>query len=649
MKFFKRTNRSKLFVLDEDGIGITLHRDGGGTNAEEAFEEYSREGVVHGRRFLGLTLPRTRFTFALFLLFSVCFLFFGRAAQLQIMEGEHYQALAEGNRIRIATIIPPRGLVFDKNGEQLVGNGPSFVLTMTIADIPDDAEERNRVITRIAELIGWQRTDIDLLITDFSDSPTDPVVLKKGIPYESALSIAIQTADLPGFELETSTIREYAIGASSLSHILGYVGKITQEEYAIWKEKGYRRVDEIGKVGIERGLEELLRGIPGRRVTEVDALGNELSILSEQSPIPGANITLSIDAEMQEYIQKRLQALFERIGASRGSVVVVDTKSGGIRAMVGLPSYESNSFAAGIDTESYQRLIEDEDRPLFPRAYAGEFPSGSTFKPFVGYAALREGIITERTSFLSTGGIGVGPWFFPDWRYGGHGYTDIRKAIAESVNTFFYIIGGGYKDVTGLGVDRLTAYASLFGFGAPTGIPLPGEADGFLPSRSWKQEAKNERWYVGDTYNLSIGQGDLLVTPLQLALATGMIANGGDYLAPRLIEAVDGGPPVDLSDAKRDAAEQFDPYAIQVIREGMRMTVTKGSARSLSTIEMDIAGKTGTAQNIGDRPTHAWFTGFAPYKDPEIAIVVLIEEGGEGSSVAVPLAREIFEWWQFQR
>jgi penicillin-binding protein 2 len=455
----------------------------------------------------------------------------------------------------------------------------------------------------------------------------------------------VQIAALPGFSLSTFEQRIYDPSASSLSHLLGYVGGISAAELAEPALADYRLVDQVGKAGLERGAESLLRGQNGKVQIEVDALGQELAIVNRTEPTPGANLTLSIDLGLQQFIQRRLEEVLRANQRSRAAVVAIDPRTGGVRALVSLPAYDSNQFATGIDAAAYAKLIADPDKPLFDRAIAGQFPAGSTFKPFVAYAALKEGVVTETTAFLSVGGIRVGPWFFPDWRAGGHGLTDVRKALADSVNTYFYIVGGGYEQTTGLGVERITAYARKFGFGETTGLPLPGEASGFLPSKQWKEETKGERWYVGDTYNLSIGQGDLLVTPIQMAAAAAALANGGTKVTPRLIEAVDGSAATDILETTAET-ESLDPYVVQVVREGMRQAVTRGSARLLSGLGFPVAGKTGTAQNIGDRPTHAWFIGFAPYQNPTLAVAILIEEGGEGSSVAVPLAYDIFNWWQ---
>ena len=564
-----------------------------------------------------------------------------RAAQLQLLRGADYRTQAEGNRVRTRTVIPTRGLILDRFGSVLAQNTPMFVLTMTIADIPKAVDERDRILNRVADLSGLQRTDLDLLISTHAKTPLDPIHVKKELPYETAMRLAIETQHLPGFQLDTSTLRSYPASSQSLSHVLGYVGTVSAEDLLARKDEGYRPVDTLGKTGLEKSVERTLRGTPGTTVVEVDAQGKELTVLRKQAAEHGANVTLTLDLPLQQFVEGRLIASLRAAGAKRGSVVALDPRDGSVRALVSLPAYDNNAFTRGIDASLYERLTSDPDHPLFPRAIAGEFPSGSTFKPFVAYAGLKEGIIAEHTTFLSTGGLSVGPWFFPDWKAGGHGPTDVRAAIANSVNTFFYILGGGYNDRTGLGVERMTAIAREFGFGAPTGIDLPGEADGFLPSKEWKEETKGERWYVGDTYHLAIGQGDLLATPLQMAAATAVIANEGVVVRPHLVQAVDAVPTTNES----IAPGVFSEDALTIVRQGMRQTVTRGSARTLSTLPQSVAGKTGTAQTPGDRPTHAWFIGFGPYQDPNLAIVVLLEEAGEGSSVAVPLANEIFYWW----
>jgi penicillin-binding protein 2 len=294
--------------------------------------------------------------------------------------------------------------------------------------------------------------------------------------------------------------------------------------------------------------------------------------------------------------------------------------------------------------------LENPDQPLFNRAISGEYPSGSTIKPVVAAAALQEGLITAGTSFVSSGGIRINEWFFPDWKAGGHGITDVRKAIAQSVNTFFYIIGGGYGDFTGLGPKKLKEYMEKFGLNNKTGIDLPGERVGFVPDPEWKWATKNEQWYIGDTYHVSIGQGDLLVTPLQVANYIAAVANGGTLYRPHLAKKIVDPAVQKDSDILPEVLDSnfVDPKNIQIVREGMRQTVVSGSARSLSNLPIAVAGKTGTAQWGTDKANHAWFTSFAPYENPEISVTILIEEGIEGSTVAVPIARDFYQWWATQ-
>jgi penicillin-binding protein 2 len=324
---------------------------------------------------------------------------------------------------------------------------------------------------------------------------------------------------------------------------------------------------------------------------------------------------------------------------TRGALVALDPHDGAVLAAASLPAYDNNIFSGGVSSTVYQTLVQNPDQPLFPRAWAGTYPSGSTVKVVIAAAALAEKLITPHTSFLSTGGIRVGAWFFPDWSASGHGVTDVRRAIAWSVNTFFYTVGGGHGSFSGLGVERLSAWMRKFGLGQKTGVDLPAEAEGFVPSPEWKEKTKGERWFVGDTYNLSIGQGDLLVTPLQVAVYSAAVANGGRKVTPHV--AAD----TNLADPPR----VIEAEVVDVVRLGMRECVATGSCRALSDLPFPVAGKTGTAQWHSEKKTHAWFTSFAPFDRPEVVVTVLLEEGGEGSSVAVPVAREVLNaWWRLR-
>jgi penicillin-binding protein 2 len=643
MFFRKNKSGSRIFNIQEDGrLGQVDRLDTGN------IEEYLTGGLgspSKRNQNLRCTISKSRMRFMAVVIVVVVVIFVCRAGQLQIAKGEYYRSLSDRNRNRVELIVPPRGDIHDRYGTPLAWNEPSFVLTMTISELPKEDVERRELFKHVAEQVGLQITDLDLIMSEYISRPYDSIPVAEDIPYEAGIRLAIEVASLPGFELDTKTKRVYNATVSSMSHIMGYTGSLSARDLEEFAELGYRPIDDIGKAGIERQVESALRGDPGRIVYEVDAGGNRIAIVSKESAIDGADISLSIDLEFQKYIETQLVKTLEASNASRASVVAVDPQTGAVRALVSWPSFDNNEFVGGISQDRYTALLENENNPLYPRAIAGEFPSGSTFKPFIAYAAMAEGVVSEYTSFLSIGGLRIGQWYFPDWKAGGHGITDVRKAIAESVNTYFYIIGGGYDSVTGLGVSRISDYAQRFGFGHKTGIDLPGEGEGFLPTKEWKQEVKEERWYVGDTYHLAIGQGDFLTTPLQMATATAAIANGGNKVQPYIVESVDGPFQGELLHGSVETLEDLDAYALSVVRQGMRQTVTQGSARSMAGLTQAVAGKTGTAQTPGNRPYHSWFTGFAPYEDPTISLVVLIEEGGESSDAAVPLARELFQWW----
>ncbi|MFH1253532.1 MAG: penicillin-binding protein 2 [Candidatus Uhrbacteria bacterium] len=594
---------------------------------------------------LGLSLKAQPFYLAIFFLSAIFLFFTGRVIYLQIFQGDYYRGLAEKNRFYIEYLSAERGIITDRNDKILVENSPAFSLVMTIDRLPKNTIERETVFNRVIDLAGLQRADLDLLIQEYSDVATEEIVVKKDLNFERAILAMSEEENLTGFTVKFGTKRHYNSSAVSFSQLLGYTGKINSQEFTTLKEDGYRRVDEIGKAGVEKSWETALHGQTGKRLIEVDAAGQAKTIFSEEPPIKGEVAKLTIDADLQVVLEKSLQTAMEKIGKQKGVAIVTNPNTGEILALVGLPSYDSNLFAGSIEQNVYQNLLDDPNQPLFPRAVAGEFPPGSTFKPYIATAALTEGVIIPTTSFLSAGGLRVGQWFFPDWKGGGHGVTNVYKALAESVNTFFYIVGGGFDTFTGLGVERITSYAALFGFGQPTGIDLPSEAAGFLPSKEWKEETKGERWYVGDTYHLAIGQGDLLVTPIQMAQALDTVANGGIKYSPHVVLSLDG-KPVEISGEKMSEAIT---EVLPIVREGMRQCVTSGSCRQLDALPITSAGKTGTAQIGGTEETHSWFTGFAPYENPEIAITILIEEGGQGSTTAIPVAREIFQWWYNNR
>lgn len=606
----------------------------------EVLFEADVTSVRHRPLFVGTAFLKRRFLASFLLVFIASGLLIARAAWMQVVNSEQYVSLADNNRLRLTPLWPLRGIVRDRKGIILAENAPRFQATALPRDIPLDPETRQSMIGEAARLLGRTYGEMNALLPVTSTTPDDSVIIAGDVPYNQAILYAVALPHLTGFHLEAHPMRHYpwSTQIESLSHVLGYVGRLSPEEYEDRRGKGYLRADEIGKTGIERSYEEELRGKIGSRMNEVDARGAVKGFAGEQVPIDGQDLTLSIDVQLQELAETALKTQIERAKAKRGSVVVTDPRDGSVLALVSWPAFDNNNFAGSVSSTMYQALVRDPDQPLFPRAIAGAYPSGSTVKIAVSLAALAEHVITADTSVLSVGGIHVGQWFFPDWKPGGHGVTNVRKAIAMSVNTFYYYIGGGYGDFQGLGIDRLSRWMKLFGLGSKTGVDLSGENQGFVPSKEWK-ESRGGHWYIGDTYNLSIGQGDLLVTPLQVNAYTSTIANKGTWFVPHVVQ----GP------RREGGTVSANPADFETIRQGMRDGVIAGSSRALSDLPFTSAGKTGTAQWSKEKNTHAWFTAFAPFEQPEIVVTTLIEEGGEGSGFTVPVAKEILKgWWKLK-
>jgi len=627
--------------------------------------------------------------FYLVILLAILVIIF-RAFWLQVVKGDYYRLLAEGNRIRSQVIEPKRGIIYANNFRPLVRNKANFVLYLRPIDLPRDELARDELIREISFILDNDTNNLQDgsvnkneqifdqttgQINIVKDSPSfykikealetikrgslesyQPLFIADNIEYEKAILLMMDMSNWPGVFLSSKIRREYLLldmndnfsilGESSLAHLLGYTGKINSRELESLG-RTYLPIDYIGKVGLEYSWEKELRGLPGSKNIEVDALGRQKKVINEVPAQDGYNLLLSLDLDLQLKTEEIVSAYLKKAGLKRASVIIINPNNGEILTLVSLPAYNNNLFAGGIKNDDYQKLLNDPDRPLFNRAISGEFPSGSTIKPLFAAAALQEGIITENTSFLSTGGIRIGQWFFPDWKAGGHGTTNVRKAIAESVNTFFYYIGGGYQDFKGLGLNYLVKYSRLFGLGEASGIDLHGERKGFVPTKTWKENVKKEPWYIGDTYHFSIGQGDVIVTPLQAANYTVALANGGTLYKPHLVsKLLDGANNVLLEIQPQVITSNFiDEKNMKIVREGMRQTITHGSGRSLSLLPVAAAGKTGTAQWSSRKNPHAWFISFAPYDNPEIALTVLVEEGLEGSTVAAPIARDIMNWY----
>ncbi len=573
---------------------------------------------------------------------AVFIVIFAKLYYLQIVRGAEYYGASEGNRIQAIPIIPTRGIIFDENLTKLAYNVPDFALFVVPSNLPKDQQEEDKIFKSISERLGVDHFDLIESFAGVSRVEYSEIELMRGISQERAIALAKESAQWEGVYLATVEQRSYP-QKDSFSHILGYTGKMSKEDYEYFKKFNYILSEHIGKSGIEKQYQESLRGKPGELLVEVNSNNIPVRILGKKEPVAGKNIFLGINYDLQKFIWNELEELNEKNSVSGASVIVMDPNSGLIKAFVSYPGFDNELFAKGISKKEYSSLVENPKNPLFNRAISGEYPPGSTIKLVIGAAALQEKIVNKDSVVFSSGGIEVNGYWFPDWKYGGHGNTNIIHALAESVNTYFYAVGGGYKDIIGLGVDKITEYGKLFGLSEKTGIDLPAEANGFLPSKKWKEETKGERWYLGDTYHLSIGQGDLLVTPIQVANFTAAIANGGTLYKPRLVDRVGS----DYATAKKINPQVIrknfiSSDNISIIQQGLKAVTTYGSARSLLDLPVKVAGKTGTVQFSETKAPHAWFTGYAPADKAEIVVMVMVEEGGGGDISATPIAKKYF-------
>lgn len=609
-----------------------------------------------------------------------------RAFSLQIVNFEKYTLLSESNRSRQSTIEAKRGIIYDKNMTPLVRNKANFVLYFRPIDMYSDELERDQMIR---ELSYYLSRDDDYQVENIEDNENledgnlelvadnklylemteklnkirigslesyQPLFIEDNIDYDKALLLSLKAEEWPGVFVSDKISREYlytsseegsVIASSSLPHILGYIGKINAEEYKSLGDN-YSLIDYVGKIGLEYKYEKELKGVPGYKRIEVDALGRQKKIISESLAQDGYSLKLNLDLELQLKAEEIIYKYLEENDLSRASFIALDPRDGAVLALVSWPAYDNNLFISGISQENYNLLLNNPDKPLLNRSISGEYPSGSTIKPIFAAGALEEGIITEWTTFLSTGGLRIGQWFFPDWKAGGHGTIDVKTAIANSVNTFFYYIGGGFSDFKGLGVSGLIKYAKLFALGEKTGIDINGEASGFIPSPEWKEDKYGENWYIGDTYHFAIGQGFTLVTPIQVASYAATLANGGTIYQPQLVREIinSDNETVKVVEPKIVSEDIISYENMKIVREGMRETTLTGSAASFSRIlPVSSAGKTGTAQWSTQKDPHAWYMGFAPYEEPEIAFMTLVEEGYEGSTMAAPITRDILAWY----
>ncbi len=592
-----------------------------------------------------MSVPLSRKSFHLLLacsIFLVSILFI-RSFQLQVIRGESYSAMAERNRFAYTSIKTSRGVIYDRNMEQLVFNRPRFLLVFD----KNESEDWEKDAKTMAVILN---IDYDEMIEKISDSESDSVVILDNIDQENLVFLEIKTRDFIGFRIEKRIFRDYG-RAEIFSHMIGYTGKISPEEMLLMGER-YSINDYIGKSGLERSYEEDLKVIPGSIKLERDARGRihseEIVLMAES----GNNLVLWADYGLQQKIYEELEKTTNNLGSKSAAAIALDPRTGGVLAMVSYPGFDSNIFSGNPSSGDLAEIFDDPRKPLFNRIIAGLYPVGSTIKPLIGLAALEEGIITSRKQFYSPGYLSIpNPWnpsqpsVFAD--LAPNGWFDLRRAIAFSSNVYFYIIGGGYEDQRGLGPEMIKRYLNIFGWGSPTGIDIPGEKEGFIPDTEWKREVIGDLWRIGDTYNMSIGQGYMSVTPLQVAVAFSTIANQGKLLRPMTVwKVVDGnGNTLRTNETEIINEEMFNSENIRIIREGMRDAVNQGSATLLSSLPVTAAAKTGTAQIPKAGHYHNWITVFAPYDDPEIVITIIIEEVEGIRAATLPVAKEVLEWY----
>lgn len=610
-----------------------------------AFKDHSDESRIFIKRMV--------IGFALVVFLTL--LLVARLFYLQIIQHDIYVTLSDKNRISIEAVPPVRGLIYDRNGELIADNIPSLNLTIT-TELVDDLSE---TLDRIDTLIGLSEDEIAVFHRRFKRPrrPYEPIPVLFKLSAEEHAKIAVNEYSMPGVQVAAKLVRHYPKG-HLMAHALGSVRRINEADARSLDSVAYSGTNHVGKIGVEKYYENLLLGKVGYRRVETNARGLVMQEIDSLDPVPGRDLKLHVDFSLQE-------AASDALGQRRGAIVAIEPASGGILALVSKPSYDPNLFVTGIDHATYAELRDSVDVPLFNRAIQGQYEPGSTIKPFLGLTGLVTGIVNPEYKITDPG------WYqlpnkerlYRDWNWrasglGGHGEVNLQKALYRSCNVYFYNLA------VKLGIDHIHDHLALFGLGKNTALDLPEARSGLLPSPQWKRESRGLPWYPGDTVNIGIGQGDFLVTPLQLATAVSLLANRGRWRAPRML--MEG----DVVDEGRSNMKDIDlvpDFVWDEIISGMEKVVHRGNQEfgengtAWAYIGQDIpyrmAGKSGTAQVVGIKQgeeydaeelterqrKHAWFVAFAPIENPQIAIVVLIENGGGGSAIAAPVARQVID------
>ena len=573
-----------------------------------------------------------------------------RMYQLQIVEHEIYTTLSDKNRVQVQSVPPPRGLVYDRNNLLLAENRPVFSLTL----VPERIGSMDETLARLTEILSISDEDIERFQRRLNEPrrPFQEIPLSYDLNEEEIARMAVHRHRFPGVEVKAELVRYYP-HSELTAHALGYVGRINRNELQRIDPVNYAGTNYIGKSGVERFYEKVLHGKVGYQHVETNARGRILRVLERENPVPGEDLQLHLDLRLQRKAHELLEG-------RRGAIIAIEPATGGILALASVPGFDANKFVTGISVKDYRDLSESIDKPLFNRALRGQYPPGSTIKPMMAVAALDSGVTTRERTIWDPGYFQLkeSGRRYRDWKRTGHGWVDLMDSVAESCDVYFYQIG------VEMGVDVMYDYLSRFGFGEDATLDVAGALSGLLPSRDWKRAVRSEPWYPGDSVNMSIGQGFFLATPLQLATATALIANRGEWVEPRLLKDIRGDRPVEefLPASTHKPLDLKNPddweYVVDTMEEVMHGT--KGTARGAAAgASYRMAGKTGTAQvfSLGEDEEydaeeirerlrdHALFVGFAPTDDPKIAVAIIVENGGGGSSVAAPVARGLFDAW----
>jgi penicillin-binding protein 2 len=546
----------------------------------------------------------------------------------QLVKGDHFLQLSQNNRIKLVRLSAPRGLVYDRNNRVLAGTRLMF----NVAILAQEVKDVQQILKKISPILNISRKELLRRFRNNFFAPFIPVVVAWDIPKEAAIALESQESDFPGLIIQTEALRSYQFG-KALGHILGYVGSISEEELKRFKEYGLRHQDLLGRSGVEKQFDYYLRGHSGGMQVEVNSQGHKMRVLSLKQAQKGETLYLTIDAQLQKFIADLLEE-------KKGVCIVMNVHNGEILAMVSSPSFDSNLFIAGLNKKSKatrrirEMLNNSEDAVLVNRAISGTYPPGSIFKIIVAAAGLETNKINPKSKMHCSGSFKVGNRDFFCWNLEGHGMLNLTQAIAHSCNVFFYRLG------LALGVEKLTSFAYKFGLGSATGIDLPYEAKGLVPSKIWKLKTVQERWYDGETANFAIGQGYLLTTPLQIARMISAVANGG-YLVQPHIKMRLGGEKAEV--LRKNIGLQ--KRTLEVIKNGMLQVICndKGTGHRAYIPGIQWAAKTGTAQTT-QGVSHAWFGGFFPFEQPQILVLVFLEHGGSGGETPAIIAKEIVKY-----